>query len=96
MVLLQLVEDIYFDFQLERVENRNDPRIEGWRKLFEEWANAPIVHDVWEAKKGTFRKDFQHFWESFRTTKTAAHVGQPSGHGQRTVTKGAGGGSSGS
>ncbi len=90
MVLLQLVEDIYFDFQLERPEWRKDPRIEGWRKLFTEWANAPVVHDVWQAKKATFRVDFQHFWESFRKKEEPDAPTEPQPHGHRTMAKGAG------
>jgi hypothetical protein len=63
MSLLQLVEDIYFDFQLDKAEWWEDPRIKGWRTFFTHWANASIVDEVWQSKRETFRKDFQKFWE---------------------------------
>jgi hypothetical protein len=64
MSLLQLVEDIYFDFQLDKSEWWDDPRIKGWRTFFTHWAKASAVDEVWHLKKDTFRKDFQKFWES--------------------------------
>jgi len=72
MVLLQLVEDVYFDFQLEQSHWQEDPRIGGWMKLFEQWASSSIVKQVWESKKETFRKDFQNFWETFERKREEA------------------------
>jgi hypothetical protein len=63
MSLLQLVEDIYFDFQLDKSEWWDDPRIKGWRTFFTHWAKASAVDEVWHLKKDTFRQDFQKFWE---------------------------------
>ena len=63
MSLLQLAEDIYFDFQLDKEEWWEDPRIEGWRKFFTDWAQSSVVKEVWLAKKETFRKDFRTFWD---------------------------------
>ena len=63
MSLLQMVEDIYFDLQLDKVEWWNDPRIYGWRTFFKHWANSSVVTEVWNLKRDTFRKDFQKFWD---------------------------------
>jgi hypothetical protein len=63
LALLQLVEDIYFDFKLDRDEWLNDPRIGGWKDLFETWKAVPQVALAWASARTTFRKDFQHFWE---------------------------------
>jgi hypothetical protein len=62
MSLIQLVEDIYFEFELDRPEWFNDPRIGGWRYLFKTWRNVPTVASVWDAQRNTFRADFQQFW----------------------------------
>jgi hypothetical protein len=63
LALLQLAEDIYFDFKLDRDEWLNDPRIGGWKCLFETWKASPQVAMAWTSARSTFRKDFQHFWE---------------------------------
>ncbi len=72
MVLLQLVEDVYFDFQLEKSDWQRDPRIGGWMKLFDHWSSSNIVQDVWHSKKDTFRVDFQNFWEGFAKRREEA------------------------
>jgi Patatin-like phospholipase len=64
MTLIQLVEDVYFDFQLDRPEWRNDPRIAGWTTIFRRWRYVPAMDSTWNAGKETFRKDFQHFWDN--------------------------------
>jgi len=94
MVLLQLVEDVYFDFQLDRTDWRADPRIGGWIKLFQQWAGAKIVKDVWTDKKSTFRKDFQNFWEELEQRHAVAETHtEPTGQQwERYFAKGAGGG----
>ena len=63
LAVLQLVEDIYFDFKLDRDEWLNDPRIGGWKHLFETWKAVPEVATVWASTQNAFREDFQHFWE---------------------------------
>jgi hypothetical protein len=64
MCILQLMEDLYFDFQLDRKEWLRDPRIGGWRFLFQRWKAVPAVAAAWTAERDTFRKDFQLFWKS--------------------------------
>jgi hypothetical protein len=61
--ILQLVEDIYFDFKLDRPVWAKDPRIGGWNNLFRTWKRVPEVAEAWASAQGTFRKDFQIFWE---------------------------------
>jgi hypothetical protein len=60
--VIQLVEDVYFEFELDRVEWFHDPRIGGWRCLFRTWKNVPAIASAWAAQRATFREDFQRFW----------------------------------
>jgi hypothetical protein len=61
--ILQLVEDIYFDFKLDRSVWADDPRIGGWVHLFKTWKCVPAVASAWDSERNTFRKDFQVFWD---------------------------------
>ena len=63
MTVLQLVEDIYFDFQLDRDDWKHDPRIGGWMQIFRTWKKVPRIIETWDAGKPTFRRDFREFWE---------------------------------
>ena len=63
MCVIQLMEDLYFDLQLDRKEWFHDPRIAGWRFLFQRWKAVPAVAAAWAAERDTFRKDFQLFWK---------------------------------
>ena len=64
MCIIQLMEDIYFDLQLDQKVRFHDPRIGGWKFLFETWKSVPAVAAAWAAERDTFRKDFQLFWRS--------------------------------
>jgi hypothetical protein len=66
MTLIQLVEDVYFDFNLDDSKWRGDPRIHGWHTLFVRWKNAPTMQRVWASQRDTYRKDFQVFWEALK------------------------------
>lgn len=67
MCLIQLVEDVYFDFNLDQARWLSDPRIGGWMTLFKRWALDETVNTVWNQQLDTFRKDFQIFWNLVRT-----------------------------
>ena len=64
MSLIQLVEDLYFELELDRKQWFEDPRIGGWRYLFRTWKNVPMVASTWAAECDTFREDFQRFWNN--------------------------------
>ena len=64
MMLLQLVEDLYFELELEREEWFRDPHISGWRYLFRLWKRVPAVQAAWKSQYATFRADFQRFWNN--------------------------------
>lgn len=64
MTIIQLMEDLYFEFQLDHGKWFKDPRIGGWRHLFERWKYVPAVAGAWAAERDTFRKDFQLFWNA--------------------------------
>ena len=61
--IIQLVEDIYYDFKLDEERWKLDPRIGGWRQLFSNWKAVPEMTSAWESQKHTFRGDFQAYWE---------------------------------
>ena len=64
MALLQLVEDLYFELELDREEWFKDPHIGGWRYLFRLWKRVPAVQGAWHSQRATFRLDFQRFWDN--------------------------------
>jgi hypothetical protein len=64
MCIIQLMEDLFFDFRLDHKVWFDDPRIGGWRYLFRRWKGVPTVAAAWSAERDTFRKDFQLFWMS--------------------------------
>lgn len=63
MAVLQLVEDVFYDFSLEKPKWRKDPRIGGWMTLFRTWKQSSAIQSAWRTQKRTFREDFQVFWE---------------------------------
>ena len=50
-----------FRLPADQKERLHDPRIEGWRFLFQTWKGVPAVAAAWAAGRDTFRKDFQLF-----------------------------------
>lgn len=64
MMLIQLVEDVYVDFQLDSSQWHDDPRIGGWMRIFKNWSKVSRMIETWDVGKKTFRKDFQQFWEN--------------------------------
>jgi hypothetical protein len=72
MTLLQLVEDIYVDFQLERTQWIEDPRIGGWRTIFLTWKEVSSMKKTWKVGRETFRKDFQQFWDGLGKEESKA------------------------
>lgn len=63
LCIVQLVEDLFFDFQLDHKVWFDDPDIGGWRYLFQTWKRVPEVASAWAAVRNTFREDFQRFWD---------------------------------
>ncbi|MBY0508411.1 MAG: hypothetical protein K2X03_31160 [Bryobacteraceae bacterium] len=59
--LLQLMEDVYFDLQLET--NSNHLACAGWMKQFRDWARSEMVNQVYGETKGTFTAAFQSFFD---------------------------------
>jgi hypothetical protein len=64
LCIIQLVEDLFCDFQLHHKVWLEDPHIGGWRYLFKTWKRVPEVASAWAAARNTFREDFQLFWDS--------------------------------
>lgn len=61
--LIQLTENIWFEFKLESHVNRDNPKNGGWMTLFHMWAKAPTVVKTWKASRGSFNKLFQQFFD---------------------------------
>jgi hypothetical protein len=61
--LLQLVENIWFEFKLQSAVNRDNPKNGGWMILFRTWAKAPTVVKTWKASRDSFNTLFQQFFD---------------------------------
>ena len=59
--LLQLMEDVYFDLQLET--NFEHLSCQGWMKQFRDWAGSEMLGLVYGRMKGTFTPAFQSFFD---------------------------------
>ena len=63
MELLQLMEDVYFELNLEHRSDRENPVFAGWLDVFEIWANSPAVLDAWKVAGAGFNPIFQEFFQ---------------------------------
>ena len=57
MELLQLMEDVYFDLNLEHRSDRENPVYAGWLDVFEVWANSPAVSRRLEGRRSGLQSD---------------------------------------
>jgi hypothetical protein len=64
MELLQLMEDVYFELNLEHRGDRENPVYAGWLDVFEVWGNSPAVLDAWKVAGPGFNPIFQEYFAS--------------------------------
>ena len=59
--LIQLMQNVWFEFGLESNMNRDNPKNGGWMAVFQMWANAPSVIKNWQLSRGRYSTLFQQF-----------------------------------
>jgi hypothetical protein len=64
--LIQLMENVWFEFGLESNTNRDNPKNGGWMAVFQMWANAPSVTKTWQLSRGRYSTLFQQFIDNLQ------------------------------
>jgi len=59
--LIQLMENVWADFHMESLENRNNPNNAGWMGVFVRWSGGQYFQTVWNASHGDYNPLFQKF-----------------------------------
>lgn len=66
--IIQLMENVFTEFRMERGLNRANPRNAGWMGTFRRWAKWPPLYDqVWQKAKGDYNPVFQQFITNLRS-----------------------------
>jgi hypothetical protein len=63
MELLQLMEDVYFELNLEHRAAFENPIFAGWIDVFEIWANSPAMLAAWKVAGPGFNPIFREFFD---------------------------------
>jgi hypothetical protein len=58
---LQLMENVFFEFQFEHRAHRANPRSRGWMTIFRQWVHSPAFDGVWERVRHSYNPVFQDF-----------------------------------
>jgi len=58
-----LMEDVYFDLQLE--DNHQHPYLQGWVELFRDWALSAMLLNTYQETSDTFSPAFTSFFERY-------------------------------
>jgi len=67
---LQLMENVFFEFQFEHRAHRANPRSRGWMTIFRQWVHNPVLYEgVWPRVKHSYNPVFQQFIERLRRQK---------------------------
>ena len=65
--VIQLMENVYTEFELEHPANQANPRNRGWMMLFGRWARSPILYSqVWAAVRADYNPLFQRFVDNLQ------------------------------
>lgn len=67
--MIQLMESVYVDLKLDLTED--DPDNQGWKALFQSWAELPVLQAAWEASKHSFGRRFQVYFGNLVKQKQA-------------------------
>jgi hypothetical protein len=59
--LIQIMENVWFDFNLDRAGNRNNPKNQGWMSIFRRWVKADMFPGVWGQVRANYNPLFQDF-----------------------------------
>ena len=62
MDLMQLVQNVYTEFNFESAFNRANPRNSGWMSVFRQWRKSPILAEqIWPRIRDDYHSLFQTF-----------------------------------
>ncbi|MBS1872864.1 MAG: hypothetical protein JSU00_06595 [Acidobacteria bacterium] len=61
--LIQLTENVWFEFRLQGESNRTNPKNSGWMTVFRQWVRAPFIGGVWRQVKGNYNPLFVSFMD---------------------------------
>jgi hypothetical protein len=61
--LIQLLEDIYMDFNLGLESQRKHPHVGGWISLYRDWVKTPTMLTTWNGISSTYNEHFKAFWK---------------------------------
>ncbi|MBZ5579297.1 MAG: hypothetical protein LAP40_22270 [Acidobacteriia bacterium] len=61
--LIQLMENVFTEFKLGEAANRNNPRIDGWMRVFTRWCRSASLYGVWVKVRDDYNRLFQKFVE---------------------------------
>jgi hypothetical protein len=67
--LIQLMEDVYFELNLQHKADRCNPHYGGWLATFRCWAESQAIRDAWVIAKNGYNPLFQEFFEDLRDGK---------------------------
>jgi hypothetical protein len=71
LAVLQLMENVFTEFNFEHSLNLQNPRNEGWINAFRTWVKSPILYDrVWPGVRDTYHRGFQEFISRLREQNT--------------------------
>jgi hypothetical protein len=60
--LMQLVQNVYTEFNFESAFNRANPRNSGWMSVFRKWRRSPILAElIWPNIRNDYHALFQVF-----------------------------------
>ena len=68
MEMIQLMEDVYFELNLQHRSVRENPIFAGWLDVFEIWANSPAMLAAWKVAGSGFNPIFQEYFEGLMKT----------------------------
>ena len=60
--MIQLMENVYFELNLQHRGDRENPVYAGWIEVFRVWANSRAVRDAWKVAGSGFNPIFQEFF----------------------------------
>jgi len=72
--LLQLMENVWSDFHLESANNRDNPANGGWMRVFERWASAHSIQQVWKKVHLDYNQLFRKFFSDLEQKGKSGHV----------------------
>jgi hypothetical protein len=68
---IQLMQNVFSEFDLEFAANRANPRNAGWMSVFRRWARSPLLYDeVWDKVRNDYNPLFQKFVDTLHDEAT--------------------------